>query len=295
MTQSMGHQAAMAMDSALPFDTASIPFEFISEDLGKTTPIMNTAGVRGTRWHPSERSRFGINTIGGPIVLRPSPNDLTFLLQRILGAAPVGNVFSVAETLPAFFVLVNRVVETFQYESVYVNTATFRSQTGGFLELTLDTIAKVETKPGPAFPALALGLAAADAPYVHHDLTVTLDGVSRPCNSCEVIINNAMTADHRASVNPTDIDSEDGMVNVNLVLPYIADNDDLYNLALEGIDGSIVYTNGPFSLTFDFGVLQIPPNAPNVGGKGKIPLTLNMEAKTDGATAAIQITNDATP
>ena len=64
-------------------------------------------------------------------VFNPAPDELDNLLPRILGAAAVGDVFDVAETLPSFTVFIDKVGDIFQYDDCKCNRATFRASAGG--------------------------------------------------------------------------------------------------------------------------------------------------------------------
>ena len=54
-TPAVGVAAKMAFDTALPFDTSSIPMEFESCSVKKTGRIIATDGMRGTRQLIKER------------------------------------------------------------------------------------------------------------------------------------------------------------------------------------------------------------------------------------------------
>jgi hypothetical protein len=275
------------------FDTSSEPYEFLTESIAKSATHLDTDGIRGTRSHSKEVVREGIYTVAGTITMNPSPADLDLLLPRILGAAASGDTFALAETLPAFGVLVDRVAERFQYTDCYVNRATFRSQAGGLLELSLDILGKTEVK-GTSYPSITLGVTAADAPFVHQDAVVTLAAGAEECLSIEIVIDNVLDARFANSQTAGSITPQDRIITCNLVMPYTSDETSLYSQAVGGIAATIKYTNGDISTLFTFGILQTPDNSPTVPGKSEITLPLAMVARKSGTTEALVVTNDAT-
>ena len=115
MAESMGWAAKMAVDSALPFDASSIPLEFISESFVENEERVDSEGIRGTRSRHGERVHAGLRRVGGSIVLNPSPGELDTLLPYILGAAESTDSFAVADTLPDFQLMIDRVAKVFTY------------------------------------------------------------------------------------------------------------------------------------------------------------------------------------
>ena len=60
-TPSIGTLGVIAFDTALPFDTSSIPLEIIlPESLNETAEIIQTDGMTGTVEQNKERTREGI-------------------------------------------------------------------------------------------------------------------------------------------------------------------------------------------------------------------------------------------
>jgi len=295
---SQGAQAQLCVEpgaSPHTFDGSSEPYPFVSEGLARADTLLDTNGIRGTRSHASERVRSGVYTVGGTILLHPSPADLDLWLPRILGAAESTDTFDLAETLPEFGVLIDRVAKTFEYTDCKVNRATFRSSVdgNGLLQLELDIVGKTEVED-TSFPTLTLGTADNDAPYAHHDSVVTLAGGAVDARSIEIVIDNLLEASFNNSRTATSITPQDRIVTVRTVHPFNSDVTGLYGTAAAGIDGSVVYTNGNMSTTFTFGQLQFPNESPLVSGKNSIPYTLNMTARKGGLTNELVVTHDST-
>jgi len=295
MTQSMGHQARFAVDAATPFDGLSEWIDIKSENLQKKAVILDTDTVMGTRSHIEERTRAGVQDISGTINMIASPALLDNWLPRILGGAESVDSFPLAETLPEFAALIDRVADVYLYEHLKVNKATFRGTTGSnFVELDIDVVGKTETK-GQTWPAAlttaGLDIAANNAPYVFTDGVLTLQAGAREFTEFELAIDNKLNVDFRNSVTATDIDAGDREVTLTVKVPAISGNADLYDQALAGAAGTLVFTNGTYSTTFTFGTLQVPSQSPVIEGKGPILHTLTMIARKTGSTDELVVTN----
>jgi hypothetical protein len=102
-------------------------------------------------------------------------------------------------------------------------------------------------------------------------------------------------ADFRNSVTASELNSTDLVITLNAEVVLDSTNKGvLYEAAIAGIDGTLVFTNGAVSTTFTFGKLQIPDNTPTVQNKSRIPYNISLTARNDGSDDAIVITNDAT-
>src|SRR5215471_6982340 len=135
---SMGSQSRLSMaavGTAIGSYTES--YEFVAESLGKSLTILETAGIRGTRAHPAERTRDGTYSIQGTLHFHCSRGLLDLLLPRILGGGS-SPTYTLAETLPGFDVLIDRVASRFVYGTCRVNRALFKARASGLLELALD-------------------------------------------------------------------------------------------------------------------------------------------------------------
>lgn len=298
---SQGAQAKLAIEpgSGTPtFDTSSEPYEFISENLIGRKPILPNTGIRGTRSEHSIRTRYAPKTVSGTITLEPSPNDLDLWLPRILGASESTDSFALAETLPAFAVMIDRVAKVWTYEDCYVNKATFSGSQGGKIQLVLDIIG-TDYSIGNAgtFPAITLGTAAADQPYAFTDGVFTLAGSARVTKSFELVIDNKLETRVSNSTTVTSITPQDRMISLKTTHPYTSGETDLLGQALYGAAGTIVLTPigggmSGVSTTFTFGRLQVEDEDPPVPGKSAIELTLNMIARMTGTTRELVVTHD---
>jgi len=292
----------MAFDSAAPVDAASKPFEFVSESLAKQGTIMDTNAVRGTRSHGVDRTRTGVNTINGTIVLNPAPKMLDNLLPLILGASEsttTANLFKTAETLSSGVFLISRGAKDFLYQGCWVNRATLRASQGQFLELALDIEAETETvQAAGTYSGLTFSDSSTmtEKPYVFMDGTFSVLSSNRSLFSFELVIDNHLNTErYLNSVNRADLPAQDRTVTVRMSTPYTADEVDLYDQALAGAAATFTFTNADDSaqiLTISLAALQFPSRSPVVPGKTtEIPLQLEGVARETSTTKEIVITN----
>ncbi len=291
---SMSYVAQLALeplDGA--FDASSEPYEFVAETLRKRQTMLDTAGIRGTRSRHAARTRLGTYEVAGNITLHPDPASLDLLLPRILGAAEAADVFALAETLPHFGVMIDRVAKVFTYSGCKVNRAWFRSRAGGLLELELEIFGKTETVGNVGtFPALTLGTSAAYAPYVHSDAVLTLVGSTRVMTGVEIEIDNHLARRFSNSVSATDVSPQDRTITLRATTPYTSSEADLYGQSPAGVTAGVVYTNGNMSTAFTFGVAQFPDTSPVVNARGEITLPLAGVARMTGSTKELAVTHD---
>ncbi|MBS0265643.1 MAG: hypothetical protein JSS02_27170 [Planctomycetes bacterium] len=286
---SLGSQARLSM--AAP-GTAWAAFteshEFVSERLGKQLTILETAGIRGTRSHPAERTRDGTYAVRGAIQYHCSPSLLNWLLPRILGAG-TAPTYTLAEALPEFDVLIDRVAQRFLYGSCRVDRAVFRARASGLVELLVELLGTTETVSQLPFPTLA---PPTDWPYVWQDCTVTLNGAPRVVTEFELIIDNHLAPRWANSPTATDLYPTDRTVHLQAVVPFTGDTADLYGANTAGASAaSLAFTNGAHSLTLQLAQVQFADVSPQVPGKSEIFLHLAGFAKSVGGTPELTITN----
>lgn len=269
-------------------------YEFQSENLAAHGKIIEPAGIRGSRSRQVERLRAGTITCSGDIHLNPGPTEIDNLLPRITGGTKQGdNSFPLSDTLPYFWVSVDRVTKVFTYNSCKVAKAVFRASEGDALECALSVEALTETvASGGSFPALFAGTA---APYVFMDGALVVAGNTQQVKSVEIVYDNHLnTGRFMNSVTRTDLPEIDREVFLNLVVPYTSDTSALYNPGVAGQSGTFTFTNGSNILTFTFVSLVPPPESPVVTSKDEEFLHLSYWARKSGVnpgTPEVVITN----
>ena len=302
MTCATGSQSQMVVeDSATPTfpnTAASLKYEFLSETLSGSQQQIDVAGMSGSRERRAQTLVDGPQEVSGDIVMYVTPIDLDTWLPRILGAAEVADVFDIAETLPVFGVLIDRValkstLATFAYKGCVVSRCVIAGSSGNPVTMTVTILGKTETFEGEAFPASpALPTGSNAQPYVFHEGVLTYNSQTYQYNSFELIIDNFAEARLENALTAEEICTTDLAVNLNVNVPWL----DAFASDYEAADvtGNLTFTKGGLSTIFTFGELVQTTQAPNVSGKGQIRWNLPLEARlsADGTTPAISVTND---
>jgi hypothetical protein len=285
----MGSQSRLSMAAAgTAIASYSEAHEFVSESLAKTLTILQTGGIRGTRSHPAERTRDGTYRVQGTVHYHASKGLLDLLLPRILGAGS-SPTYTLAETLPFFDCLIERIADRFVYGNCKVNRALFKARASGLLELALELIGETETVSATAFPAITPPV---DAPYIWQDCVVTLNSIARVVTQFELVIDNHLEARFSNSQTATDLYPTDRTVHLACTVPFTGDTTDLYGANTGGAAaGSLIFTNGAHSLSFSLAQIQFADHSPIVAGKSEIFLHLAGTAKKSGSTSELVVTN----
>src|ERR1700722_10501659 len=130
MTTPMGSASQMALSSTSSFSSSSKWIEFLSENIVAHRSFAPSTGIRGTRSYDQSRLRTEPYTVGGTVNMIVDINSLDVWLAYILGAGPSSSVYSLAETLPSFYLMIDRISAVFKYGPAYVNRATFSGSKG---------------------------------------------------------------------------------------------------------------------------------------------------------------------
>lgn len=300
MAGQIGAQSRLLIDTAAPFDDSSVWLEFLSESITQQIPVINSAGIRGTRTHASERNRRGNETVSGTIEFEASRVLLDNILPGALGAAEDTNIFNVAESLPNLFFLIDKGFDICLVSNAKINTITFTGEQSQIVKVTIaieaESITWGQSWPNPA-PTPDVS-----KPYFFSDASnVTINSSGRQIFSFEVSVDNALITDQWANqltraglINPSD-----RIVNCNLSLPGVAGNASLQNQsAIGGEQISLVLTNANEAssvITILLGRVSFNSGALVVGSKGQLVLPLTGQSRGlghAGATAPdIRITN----
>lgn len=277
------------------FDAGSIQLEYISEQLKMTETHAYNAGIRGTRSRVKERVRSTRKASAGQIVMTPTPVELDTLFYLILGTAEAADSFVLAETIPQFGVLIDRIANRFIYTGCFVSRATFRGSQGELITLTLDVEAKTEVVSATVFP-VTVPVIDAGAPYIMGDCTFALsaDASAAEVKEFEIVIDNVLNTDRfMNSVTRSQIPTTDRIITLAMSVPYTADEIDLHAQSVAGAAGTLTLTNGGTSTLFTFANLKSPADSPVNGGRGQEGmLNLQMTAYQSSTTKELVITHD---
>lgn len=263
-------------------------------NIGQVETLSEPAGTWGSRSMRSERTRANTRRVTGTLILHPNPVELDQLLPSILGAAESTDIFDVAETLPTFSVVVDKVTKVFTYATCAISKATFRGSAGGPLELQLD-IEGLDSSVGNAgtFPSLTLNVASPH--YLFADCAFSLSSTAYKFRSWELTIDNMLdTERYLNSLTRISLQPKGRIVTVKLDGPY-GDNSALFDVAATGIAVTATFTNGNVSVLFDTPKVCFPANEPVLSGKDEIMLPLEGLAKKAASSYDIRVTNDSAP
>lgn len=288
-TIAVGTFAKLAMDDALPFDASSMPFEFINETLRKTAQHVYSDGIRGTRSRYKCRAAVVREQIGGAINMNPTVTEIDWLLPKMLYGSTVTGVTDVAETPTKFQVMIDRVNKVFTYTDCVVSRWTLSGGVGQALSLTLEIEGKAETVGAAgSFPSLAI---ACENMFVFSDVQLILNSVAREMSSFALTMDNRIDGERfMNSLTRTELPALDRIVTLECRVPYTNDNTDLYDLAIGGIPGSLVVSDGTTTYTFAFANLKAPAESPVVDGRTEVGLTLRFQAFRDDAASECKVT-----
>lgn len=292
MTRSMSHAARFAAGTTSG-SAATQEFIFLSCNLGKSQGLMDAGGIGGgTRSRRAERIATGVSAVAGQVVIEPSPADLDFLLPWILGTNESSDAFTLAEALKLYGVDVAKGDDSYRYSSVAVSSAVFRSQSNGFLQLTMNLVGIGETA-GITFPSITNSITT-KRPYRHHEGTLTLGGTAQEFKSVELMIDNAVQADFYENAETiSSIESGDRIVTLTADMPFDATTDELYEVAIAGLTtNTLVYTDGTDTLTFTLGNLKAATEALAIPPRpGEIRLGKTFQAYQSGSTKELAVTS----
>ncbi len=278
-------------------------FEFVSESIKKRQELILPPGIRGTRSRNSSRVRKGVERIGGSITLHPNVFEIDILWPLILGGATSGGVTKVAETLPEFSVIVDRVAvgkNVFTYGACRVGRATFRGSPGDYLELTLDIEAETETT-GTVFPSYSPNTASRAWIFHDVDFVFAADASATEVLSFELVIDNVLNADryYTGAITRSQIPATDRLVTLNVTFPWTADEIDLHDLAVAGGTGSMSWNDkapggSAADYTLDFANLKAPTDSPVITGRTETTISMAFQAfkvgNVAGTTDEIMVT-----
>jgi hypothetical protein len=294
----LGHQAKFGIALTGNAAAATSQLIFVSDDVKKVGTIVERDGIRGTRSHISNDSRFGPYAVGGSVVLEPTPEELAILFPLILGAAASGTTFALAETVPEFMTHHDRVSKVFAGNYMKVARATFSGSPGTPIRLAIDLVGKTwTTAASGTFPSLTPSVTAM---YMFHDCVLALSGMAAvEIDQFELVIDNGLITDRfHNSQTLTDIPEGDRSITLGISTPYGSTYATLQATLIAsaaGTAGTLTITNGNYSTLFTFGALVVPEETPTIPGRGPIALPLVLSAKQTGTTKEVVVTHDSTP
>lgn len=278
---------------------ATAQLEFESCNISKIGQHIDPQGVRGSVDHISENVADGPYAVSGTLDLGAhgaKPDMLTLLLPWIMGGTFSTGVLTIGD------VLTDRDMDL-DWGSIgvpraaacRVDSATFSSQAGGNLTLSLQIEGKTWTlNSANSFPAIS-GTLSNLQPYVHHQGTFTINSIACPLNSWSMTISNNLVKDRfNASQTRTELPMSDRLVTVEIEAPFTSDLVTLYDLTVAGVAASFTFTNGSRSIIFALANLKCPAQPAQIQRNIELGLRLPFKAYRTSSTALLIATNDDT-
>lgn len=291
------------------FDTNSEIYDFMYEDIQKKGILVGGRAITGSRSNYANRVREGSYEISGRISTYTCAADLDKWLPRILGADEVAtDSFGVANLLPSFGVVIDRVSGSFLYKGGAVDTAIWRGQAGPgdsepeVIEQIMD-IQFMSEDSTVTYPVSGptLSVAANRAPYIVADSVLTI-GSAYQFHDFVVVVRNHIQQRWVNSLTPTALCPQDRTVMVRVTFPFTAAADavltGIYQLSTRhtGVTATLVMrpSGAAYGTTFTFTGLQWAQVTPVVRGKQEIVLAVDFIARKTGSADEIVVTNDNT-
>ena len=263
-------------------------YVFTGETLAKRGNVVERVGLRGTRSHVADDARIGPYLVGGAIHLEPTPVDLLFWLQYILGGTPSSGSYALAETLPSATMGFARGPKNFRYAGCVVDRAIFSGSAGGLLKLVLEIAGQSETLETTSWPSIA---ADTTGPYIFSDLALSINSAAREVHSFELVIDNALVK-NRFMNSPTvvNLPAGDRMVTLTTTHAWASANTDLYDPPIGGYAGATLeFSAASHSTAFTFGCLQAPAHSPTAAQRQENFLTVNWTVRQTGSTKEVSV------
>ena len=286
---SQGAMAKAAVDDAVPFDGSSVSIEILSESVRRIDTHLDTNGMRGSKDMSADRVRLARSAISGSLSMNPDAAEVDWFIEKILGGTTAVGVTAVADTLPYWQLMVDRIAKVYTYTDLVVGQATISGSAGDMLTLALDVEGESEVVGSAG--AFAGGALSAGNTYVMSDVTLTLGGTVYPCSQFSLVINNNLDADrYNNSLSRSAIVSAGRLVTLSANLPFTPDTAALHAMAIGGVAGILAWTDGSDVYTFTMPNVKAPSNTPVASGKSEIRWDLAMTARETGGVASILCT-----
>ena len=164
---------------------------------------------------------------------------LDTLLPYICGTAESANVFALADTIPEFYLMIDRGAKVFTYSGCRIAKATFSGTKGDFLFLDLDIEAETETVgDAGTYPALTVPT---EKPYLFADGVLTLQSSTRVFENFSLTIENQLNTElFGNNLTRYDIPLINRVITLATDHPWDTDNTDLIKQDLDGAAGTLV-------------------------------------------------------
>lgn len=263
-----------------PTATVDKQLQNVNCSIGRKGMHVTKDGARGTRSARDTTVGDGPYTVGGQLVIQPSDDEWDKIFEWALGTPAAANVYALAETVLERYIAQEKIAKVPVWNLCKVDKLTIASSAGSpVLTATLDILGKTETLGAAGtFPSISASLTS-DQPFLHQQLVCTLNSVVVLVYDVVITVDNMLDGSRFLnSQTRTDIPETGRRITVSMANPFNATDVALYNIAVAGITGTLVYTNGSRVLTFSFANLKAPPDILEAAGRGEVMNRLNFVA-----------------
>jgi len=287
-----GRWAVQGGSSLRTIDANSERWDFNKDGIKKLERVIYGNGITGTRSKQTSRRRRGPYSVGGALEIDPSFAFFDAWLPRILGADESSDTFAVAEELPAWDIMSDRVGNIVRYNDCKVDKARLKFSPDS-LVLTLDVLGLAAVETGLSYPAITnVPTTISYTPLAFLDCTFSIASANRNITDGELIIDNAITP-HIFAGSSASSCLREGERLVTLTeknTSASADWSALYGINPTTIAITIAYLN--MSAVITLNNCMAPIETPTVDGKQEILMGLTWTAHASGSTKEIVVTND---
>jgi Phage tail tube protein len=256
-------------------------YEYKSFSLGKHTSPLDTAGIRGVRGHPTERTVLATYAISGQVGMDVSIAELNVWLTAAWNSG--------AATIPYQQIGIDRIAAGHQYNSCKVDKLTIKASQGGFVEVTADIEGLTETaKSGGWLSAIS---PAVGMPATIMSSALTIGGTTYYFREVEVVIDNGLKKDRfMNNIARTDLPELDRIVTLALSLPY-CDASALYDALVPGSVGvaAVTFGDGTNTRTLTFNAWEPDTSPIETPGREEILLPLRGRCFTSSAGSVLEL------
>jgi hypothetical protein len=266
-------------------------FDFKTDSVLKTSPILMGQGLRGIRARQAVQTRQGPYTVGGTLTADPSPQLLSYMLQWAMGGG-TSTAPAFADALALRDVLIDRTGDIYDASGVAINRLTISGRSGQLLDFSIDVVGKTFDSGASWSGPAALGTNLSYQPLQHADFAATLANgeVTAAVEDFTLVIDNAATPKWRNSLVATEI-TPGASRGVRFTATSIASSAEVGSFI--GLSGdadsgaSMTLTNGTVSVTITFANLVYTERSPLPQGD---EFMLAVEADVLGTSAGNEFT-----
>lgn len=279
-------------------------FPFYRESMRKVASVVHPQVITGDRDEHGERARKGPSLYYGTVTFGVSPAELAFWAPYWLGGTPSGTSYPLGNTLSPFGLYVDKVTTKYAFYDCYVDKALVVGKQGGpggppnFLTLQLTIYALSYTNSPATTASASIATITGDyVPMVFEDGTgaITIQSSARETKQLAILHENFLRQRYVNSLEPAITYPVHRRITLQTRHPFDTGTSALDDVALSSsAAGSVAFSNGSVSATWNFTLLQLVSQTPVVAGKTEIDLVSNYVSRASGSTASYSMTIDST-